>query len=86
MTNLVPVLTPEQVASMFDCTADTVRERAASGELPGVKIGRDWRFPAAALYDALCKLAVEQAQQRRAGQPSATVMKLPRRKEAPPLP
>jgi excisionase family DNA binding protein len=82
----IHLLTPEQVADMFDCTPETIRERAVSGELPGIKIGRDWRFPAAALYDALCTLAVEQAQQRRQAQGPSAVVKPLRRREAPQLP
>jgi excisionase family DNA binding protein len=86
-TTLVHMLTPDDVAALFGCTPDTVRERAASGELPGLKFGRDWCFPAAALYETLCTLAVEQAQQRRQSQQQHTAVVKPlRRREAPQLP
>lgn len=59
------ILSPEQVAELLGCSPETVREQAAAGDLPGVKFGRDWRFPWAALYETLCKRAVEQAEERK---------------------
>lgn len=43
------VLTPEQVADALGCAPDRISALAAGGHLPGVKYGRSWRFPAAAL-------------------------------------
>jgi excisionase family DNA binding protein len=83
-TMTAPVLSVEQVAEMFACTEDTVRERAARGDLPGVKLGRDWRFPAAALYEAVGRLAIEEAAKRRA--PTAVAVKARPRKAPPTLP
>lgn len=83
-TMTLPVLSVEQVAEMFACTEETVRERAARGDLPGVKLGRDWRFPAAALYEAVSKLAIDEAARRRA--PTAVATKARARKAPPVLP
>jgi excisionase family DNA binding protein len=38
------VLTLEQVASLLQVEASAVEELAAGGELPGRKIGEEWRF------------------------------------------
>ena len=65
VTDYIPPFTPEQVAAMMDCEPGTVEEAARRGEIPGVKMGRSWRFPARALLDALDELAVEQAKKRR---------------------
>lgn len=55
----VPVLTVEQVAERLQCAPDTVRE--AARELGGIKYGRDWVFPAAALNQRLTEKALAQA-------------------------
>jgi excisionase family DNA binding protein len=38
------VLTTEQLAELLQVEAEAVRALARQGELPGRKIGRDWRF------------------------------------------
>lgn len=45
----IDVLTPEQLAEVLGCTPEHVNALAASRNLPAVKFGRSWRFPAAAL-------------------------------------
>lgn len=87
MSTPLAILTVEQVAELCDCTPTTVRERASAGDLPGLKLGRDWVFPAAALDQALCTLAMEQAQARRSAspKPSAVVRQI-RGRQAPVLP
>lgn len=86
MTTLA-ILTVEEVASLCDCTPTTVRERAVAGDLPGLKLGRDWVFPAEALSQALCRLAMEQAQARRSSSPKPTgVVRQIRGRQAPVLP
>lgn len=87
MTLPLAILTVEQVATLCDCTPTTVRERAGAGDLPGLKLGRDWVFPADALAQALCRLATEQAQQRRSAGPKASaVVRQIRGRQAPALP
>lgn len=51
------LLTPDDVAHLLGCSAATVRRRTCAGELPGVKFGRDWRYPKQALLDAIDALA-----------------------------
>ncbi|OCS50808.1 MULTISPECIES: helix-turn-helix domain-containing protein [Ralstonia] len=46
---LIAVLTADQVAEALGCTPEHVNALAASRNLPAVKFGRSWRFPAAAL-------------------------------------
>lgn len=58
-------LTSDEVAAILHCEAQTVREQARLGELPGVKFGRDWIFPVDALQESLNRIAREQADSRR---------------------
>ena len=43
------VLTVEQAAALLQVDADTVRALAREGDLPGRKVGREWRFSRAAV-------------------------------------
>lgn len=71
-------LTVDQVAQLLACTADTVRELARDGTLAAIKPGRDWIFPAGALYARLDELAIAEAASRRTPTtPSATLHALP---------
>jgi excisionase family DNA binding protein len=47
------VLTAEQLAELLQVDAKTVRSLAARGELPGRKLGREWRFSRRAVFDWL---------------------------------
>jgi excisionase family DNA binding protein len=47
------VLTVEQLAQMLQVDEKTVRTLAANGELPGRKLGRQWRFSRQAVLDWL---------------------------------
>ena len=47
------VLTVEQLAQLLQVDATTVRKLAATGELPGRKLGRHWRFSRQAVLDWL---------------------------------
>lgn len=53
------------VASALDCAETTVEERARTGDLPGIKLGRGWVFPRAALMQSLCELAHREAAERK---------------------
>jgi hypothetical protein len=63
--NELKVLTEAEVAKLFDCTPETVQERTRSGDLPGIKLGVSWRYPAGALATALDELALQEAKQRK---------------------
>lgn len=43
------LLTCEEVARLLRVSQETVRQLAATGELPGRKVGRAWRFPRTAV-------------------------------------
>lgn len=63
-------MTPEvfdctDVAKMLRCAETTVEERARKGDIPGVKFGDGWIFPAQALFARLNELALEEAAKRR---------------------
>ena len=47
------VLTIDEVAELLETDADTIAALAEKGELPGRKIGAEWRFRRAAVLDWL---------------------------------
>lgn len=47
------VLTAEQLADLLQVDAKTVRSLAARGDVPGRKLGREWRFSRRAVLDWL---------------------------------
>ena len=49
------VLTLGQLADLLQVDEKTARSLAAKGELPGRKIGRDWRFSRQAVLDWLAR-------------------------------
>lgn len=42
-------MTTREVAARWGCDRTTVTERARSGELVGMRLGRDWRFAVSAV-------------------------------------
>lgn len=63
---MLRVLKAAQAAEILDCDVATLYERAACGDLPGVKVGRSWIFPVDALERRLNELAIEESERRRA--------------------
>ena len=59
------VLDVPAVAALLRCAETTVEDRARRGDLPGLKVGDSWVFPAGALTVALDQLALDQAAERR---------------------
>lgn len=59
------ILTPQEIAKILLCDEKTVEEAARKGTLPGVKFGRGWVFPKAALLEALNSQAKEEAESRK---------------------
>lgn len=59
------ILTPEEVADILGCSVQTVNERAANDDLPGVKYGISWRFPRDALLKRLNEQALAEKRKRR---------------------
>ena len=53
------ILSDIEVAEILDCETTTVHEKARTGELPGVKFGRSWRFPRTALLEVLHQRAMQ---------------------------
>ena len=91
MNSLPPVLAVADVAELLRCAKTTVEEYARRGELPGLKFGEGWIFPAGALLKRLDELALLQAEQRRgAMKPLAELHPVPtsgrRRRPLPQLP
>lgn len=56
---LPELLTAEALAAVLNCTVDTVEDRARRGEYPGIKPGRGWIFPRAAVLQVLNAQALE---------------------------
>jgi excisionase family DNA binding protein len=59
------VLDEIEAAELFDCEPSTIQEKARNGELPGVKIGRSWRFPRTALLEVLHTKALANMQPKK---------------------
>lgn len=58
-------LTVDQAAELLRCAPKTVQARARAGDLPGLKWGEDWIFPAGAFFARLDEIALEEAAERR---------------------
>lgn len=58
MNTLPDVLTVPTVAELLDCSVDTVEDEARQRRLPGLKFGRSWVFPRAALLQVLDQRAL----------------------------
>lgn len=74
---------------MLHCSVKTVEERTRRGDLPGLKFGDGWVFPAAALFQRLNEKALEEARERGGLaplQPTAVRHQVKRRKTPPTLP
>ena len=56
---MTEILTAQEVADLLDCKPSTIEAKARSHELPGIKIGYSWRFPRAALMEALNRKAMD---------------------------
>ena len=81
MSELPQRLTVEEAADFLQCQPDTVREKAAAGELVGAKAGKDWIFRAsdvAAYFDQLIQAQQEKIAQRKS-------KRKPRKQSAPSL-
>jgi excisionase family DNA binding protein len=44
-----PLLDSQEVAHLMGVHPETVKRRARTGEIPGIKLGKLWRFRASAL-------------------------------------
>jgi hypothetical protein len=62
----IEVFNTSQLASVLGCDEVTIERRTLAGDLPGLKFGRSWVFPAGATIQLLNELALEQAAKRRA--------------------
>ena len=80
------VLSAEYVATLLKCEGETVNTGAASGDLPGIKVGRSWVFPRAALVSRLNEKALEESELRRRGvSPAAVTMPVQKRQRRAPV-
>ena len=58
------VLTKAEVAALLQCEENTVEEKARTGELPAVKVGRTWVFLRRTLFARLWEMSLEPKQSR----------------------
>jgi hypothetical protein len=70
---MTPLLEIGQVAEIVGCSEDRATELLNGGVFPGIKYGRSWRVPPAALEQRLVELALQQAAERRA-QPAPSTL------------
>jgi excisionase family DNA binding protein len=82
------ILIASDVAQLLRCTVEHIEELARAGEIPGLKIGRNWLFVRIDLLSYLAEKAREEAHARRMKRrPHAPLpMTKPRRQTPPPLP
>ena len=67
---MCPILTTLEVAELLQCSDETVEIAARDGKLPGVKFGRTWVFPLAALLDCVNAQGASEMTARRAADPA----------------
>lgn len=82
------LLSVDVVATALDCAGTTVEERARAGELPGIKLGRSWIFPRAALLQSLNEMALREASRSKdkPAKPAVAIVRTGKRQAAPRLP
>lgn len=86
MTDDAPaVIGSEECAALLGCEPEHVEELARAGELPGLKIGRRWRFVRVDLLTYLAEKARAEAMERRAKRQPKPQAEPPKpRRRAPP--
>lgn len=84
MSFMDPVIGSEDCAQMLGCTALQVEDLARSGDIPGLKIGRSWRFVRADLLAYLAEKARAEAEERRSRRHTQPTAVRPLRRRAPP--
>ena len=57
------VLTAEEAAQLLKVTVQTVLKESRAGRLPGVKVGREWRYSRNALIRHLARYVGERDQE-----------------------
>lgn len=62
---MTAIYTTATLAALLDCGEEQIELQARQGVLPGLKFGRTWIFPEAALFDALNERATKEAAKRR---------------------
>ncbi|MNY06749.1 Helix-turn-helix domain protein [compost metagenome] len=85
---MTETINSEECAELMRCTAERIEEMARAGEIPGLKIGRNWLFVRSDLLAYLAEKAREEAQMRRMKRQPHAPMPLakPRRQTPPVLP
>jgi excisionase family DNA binding protein len=73
------LLTVEHVAALFDCSAETVEMETREGRLPGLKLGRSWRYPREALMRVLNQRAIDDMARKQQAPANVTPLAQPRR-------
>jgi len=80
------IIDSEQCAALLRCTSKRVEELARVGEIPGLKIGRNWLFVRDDLLAYLAEKAREEAQERRIKrQPHAPLPMAKPHRQTPPV-
>lgn len=64
---LARVYTDDEAAAIAGCDTDTLAAKANNGEVPGIKWGRGWRYPALTFHLALNHAAIERMRKLQTG-------------------
>ncbi|MFD0879499.1 helix-turn-helix domain-containing protein [Variovorax dokdonensis] len=57
-------ISASEVATLLDCTKETVLDKAAAGQLAAIKYGRSWVFLRDALFEGLHQVALSNLKPR----------------------
>lgn len=69
---LTTTISFEEACSLIKCTPETLSEKLRTGELPGVKFGREWVIPRDAFCMRLNEMAITESRLRREAQHRAS--------------
>lgn len=64
-TDCEELISAEEICQLFGCTDSSLVAMLRTGDLPGVKLGRDWRIPREAFWYRVNEMALERASDRR---------------------
>ena len=78
------LLTAEQVADLLDCHVETVEDATRRGRLPGLKIGKSWRYPNEALMQVLNAQALAAMERKTPPPRTVLVQPAPKKRRAVP--
>lgn len=78
------ILDEHEVGALLACEASTVLAMARECQLPGIKLGRSWRFPREALLQWINRRALDHTVAKTPKAVPKAIAKAPPKRKAPP--